>query len=48
MLFRQLPTIQNGVQDEKEKAALQIVSLLDTHATLEEELVYPLLADAHP
>lgn len=48
ILFRQLPTIQNGAQDEEEKAAVQIVSLLETHTTLEEELVYPLLADAHP
>ena len=48
VLFRQLPTVQNGAKDEEEKAALQIVSLLETHTTLEEELVYPLLADAHP
>ncbi len=48
MLFRQLPTIQNGAQDEEEKAALQIISMLETHTTLEEELVYPILAEAHP
>ncbi len=47
-LCKQLPTIQNGAQDEEEKTALQIVSLLQTHSTLEEELVYPVLADSHP
>jgi iron-sulfur cluster repair protein YtfE (RIC family) len=47
-LFRQLPTIQNGAQDEEEKAAIQIISMLQTHTTLEEEMVYPILADAHP
>ncbi len=48
MLCKQLPTIQNGAQDEEEKAAVQIVSILQTHATLEEELVYPVLAESHP
>jgi len=48
VLMNQLPTVQNGARDEEEKAALQIVSLLETHASLEEELVYPILADAHP
>jgi hemerythrin-like domain-containing protein len=48
VLMKQLPTIQNGAQDEEEKAALQIVSLLETHTTLEEELIYPLLAESHP
>ena len=48
VLMKQLPTIQNGAQDEEEKAALQIVSLLQTHTTLEAELVYPILADSHP
>ena len=48
MLFRQLPTIKAGSQDEEEKAAIQIISMLETHTTLEEEMVYPVLADAHP
>jgi len=48
MICRQLPTVQNGARDEEEKAALQLVSLLETHTTLIEELVYPVLADAHP
>jgi len=48
MICRQLPTIQSGAGDEEEKAALQLVSLLETHTTLIEELVYPVLADAHP
>ncbi len=48
MLFRQLPTIKAGSKDEEEKAALQIISMLETHTTLEHEFVYPLLADAHP
>lgn len=48
MICRQLPTIQNGARDEEEKAALQLISLLETHTTLEEELVYPVLADSHP
>jgi hemerythrin-like domain-containing protein len=48
VLFKQIPTIQNGAQDEEEKAAMQLISLLETHTTLEEEMVYPLLQDAHP
>ena len=48
LLMKQLPTIQNGAQDEEEKAALQIISMLQTHSTLEEELVYPVLAESHP
>ena len=48
MICRQLPTIQNGARDEEEKAALQLISLVETHTTLEEELVYPVLADSHP
>lgn len=48
VLMKQLPTIQNGAQDEEEKAALQIVSLLQTHTTLEDEMVYPVLAESHP
>ena len=47
VLCRQLPTIQSA-PDEEEKTAQAIVSLLETHTTLEQELVYPLLADAHP
>ena len=48
ILMNQLPTIQNGARDEEEKTALQIISLLQTHTTLEEEIVYPILADADP
>ncbi len=48
VLMKQLPTLQNGARDEEEKAAIQIASLLQTHTTLEEELVYPILAEAHP
>jgi iron-sulfur cluster repair protein YtfE (RIC family) len=48
ILFNSIPTIQNGAQDEEEKATMQLISLLQTHTTLEEEMVYPLLADAHP
>lgn len=48
VLCNQLPMIENGSQDEEEKAAIQIVSILETHSTLEEELVYPVLADSHP
>ncbi len=48
MLCSQVPTLQGGARDEEEKAALQIISLLETHTTLEEELVYPVVADAHP
>jgi len=48
ILFNQLPMIQNGARDEEEKAAIHLISLLQTHTTLEEELVYPVLADAHP
>ena len=48
ILFNTLPTIQNGAQDEEEKAALQLISLLQTHTTLEQEMVYPLLADQYP
>lgn len=48
VLFKQIPQIQNGAQDEEEKAALQLVSLLETHTTLEEEMVYPVLQESHP
>lgn len=48
MLCKQLPTIQNGARDEEELAGQAIVSLLRAHSTLEEELVYPVLADSHP
>jgi len=47
MLFKQLPTIKAGSKDEEEKAALQIISLLETHTSIEEELVYPVLADTN-
>jgi len=47
MLFKQLPTIKAGSKDEEEKAALHIISLLETHTSLEAELVYPVLADAN-
>ncbi len=48
MLCSQVPSLQGGARDEEEKAALQIISLLQTHTTLEEELVYPVLAESHP
>ncbi len=48
MLCSQMPTIQNGARAEEEKAAVRIVSLLKNHTALEEELVYPVLAESHP
>lgn len=48
VLCKQLPTLPGGNKDEEEKAAIQIVSMLRTHTTLEEELVYPVLAESHP
>lgn len=48
MICKQIPTLQGSAQDEEEKAARQLISMLETHTTLEEELVYPLLADTHP
>lgn len=47
-LCKQVPTLLAGTQGEEEKAALQIISLLQTHTTLEEELVYPVLAQSNP
>lgn len=48
VLFNQIPTIQGGAQDEEEKATLQLISLLQTHTTLEEEMIYPILKESHP
>ncbi len=48
MICRQIPSLPGSDHDEEEKAALQLISLLETHTTLEEELVYPVLADSHP
>lgn len=48
ILCRQLPSLQAGTQGDEQKAARQLVSMLETHATIEEELVYPVLASAHP
>ncbi len=48
MLCRQIPSLPGGDHDSEEKAALQLISMLETHTTLEEELVYPILADSHP
>ncbi len=48
MLCRQIPTLLAGTQDEEEKAAHQLVSMLQTHLKLEEELVYPLVASSAP
>lgn len=42
----QLPAIIDRFDEEK--AAVRLVALLRTHTTLEEELVYPLLADRYP
>lgn len=48
VLCRQVGMVQAGAQDEEEKAAQHLISLLQTHTTLEEELVYPVLAESHP
>jgi hemerythrin-like domain-containing protein len=44
----QLPAILPGDHDEEEAAATRLVALLRNHSTLEEEMVYPLLADRYP
>jgi len=45
MLFGQFHQVPAGQGDMAEKAARQIASMLTTHAALEEEFIYPVLAD---
>jgi len=48
MLFGQFHQIPAGQGDVAEKTARQIAAMLTTHAALEEEFIYPVLAEHSP
>lgn len=45
ILFGQIQQVPAGQADAEEKATLQIAALLRAHTTLEEEFIYPLVAE---